>query len=262
MENKRLAGQLIRMARILCGFIMTENEWKSYKKLHPRAERSHHHIVHSTEGDKGDYDAIIKRLNVVKKEHPRFIPLVNKRELLNTIKNKVYSVISAGGNPNHKDEADLREKSPELYEKFVNERTEQLRKDLDALNVSYTEVIGDYSGEEVSFLVNHSLKAVSKGKQASHLMLSNHDAKLFKKLDALGEKYNQDSVLHSVGGIGEFHYTSGEKKGNLCRGKGTRIDQSADNFYSEAQVGRGEYTKWQADMADCITDHPTLIKMK
>lgn len=45
MNNLQVASELIRIARSLVAFKMTESEWKRYKKQHPGAERRNHHII-------------------------------------------------------------------------------------------------------------------------------------------------------------------------------------------------------------------------
>lgn len=45
MNNLQVASELIRIARSLVAFEMTESEWKRYKKQHPHADRRNHHII-------------------------------------------------------------------------------------------------------------------------------------------------------------------------------------------------------------------------
>ena len=90
-------------------------------------------------------------LELLAHRHPNFVPIVNKQKLVNVIKNGEYSVISAGMNPEDREDVHRARKDRD----FIRLRTEELRKDLDALGVKYTEVAGSYGGEETSFLISH-----------------------------------------------------------------------------------------------------------
>lgn len=248
------------VARIIYSFDMTESEWKRYKKEHPLAEKKNHHIIpdpkinRPEEIHKARCKAKSKYFKALKEKHPNFVPIVKKNIIQHTIKHGIYSVISAG--VNFADPNDV--KRSKIDPEFIRKRTESLRNDLDSLGVRYTEIIGSYDGEEPSFLISHDIRTKAEEKDGNKMIMV-HDygshGNIIKELNRLGEKYNQDSVAHSKNGIMEWHYTTGLRKGNRCIGEETNfVDASQNNFYSEARIGKQNYTKWSANMNRCLPD--------
>ena len=182
---------------------------------------------------------------------------MSKKETMeNIIWNGEYSVISSG--VNSKDPIDV-ENCKNPY--FVKQRHESLRKDLDKLGVKYTEVVGNYGdGEEMSFLVSTTLdaKVCQKKPDNSYLISGNvyeTDGEIIKKLNKLGEKYNQNSVAHSKGGIMEWHYTTGEnKEKRIVTGTKTYDAEDFDDFYSEGRITENKFIKWSADTSKALDE--------
>jgi hypothetical protein len=99
-----------------------------------------------------------------------------------------------------------------------NEEAHQsLKKDLKAHGMKHTEVEGYYGNPEKSYMVEHS------GKPEEH-----------KKIEELGRKHKQESVLHS-------EYKNGERSNTLkysdkrpdITGTGHTMDNSATDFYTK-----------------------------
>lgn len=257
-------GKIIRKA-----YQMTRDQWQKYKKQHPNADRSNHTIIdvkkpkkNKTQKQKDYLNKVHKTIVQAKKKHyqklqqkhPNFQPLVKKQELQKTILQGRYSVISAGFNPNDQKQNLAKEKDPKAFKKFINDRTQSLRKDLDELGVKYTEIIGSYDGEQPSFLISHDYdtKGSQKPNDNTSLMVMGGSGDLVKKLNKLGQKYNQDSVAHSNKGKMEWHYTTGQRKGKRCQGDTTVFMDGATNYYSQARISSNDYTKWAANMNRCL----------
>lgn len=269
-------GKIIKKA-----YQMTKKQWNKYKKQHPNADRSNHTIIDvkqpKMKQDKGmnnkkhnhqkiKFDKKVhqivtkakkKHYQKLKQNHPNFQPLVNKEELQKTIKQGKYSVISAGFNPNDKKQESFKKSDPKGFKKFIKQRTQSLRKDLDKLGVKYTEVIGSYDGEQPSFLISHDweTKGAEKPNENISMMVMNDygdSDDLVKQLNKLGQKYNQDSVAHSDKGKMEWHYTTGERKGKRCQGESTEFNEYATNYFSQARVTSDTFTKWAANMDRCL----------
>lgn len=267
--DKFAARELISTVRELVSFDMTEREWEHYKKEHPNADKRNHHIipVKGLPHHKSNYKEYMVRekkakkkyFRELKKKHPNFEPIVRKDDIEQVLKHGEYSCISAGINPEMPEDIENAKKD----KNFIKNRTEALRKDLDRLGVKYTEITGSYGSEEPSFLISHTLEAKvgQKNRDNSFFVKRNkYDAKdMVKKLNALGTKYNQDSVAHGRAGKMEWHYTTGEKKGKRVKGLDTQFLKGAKDFYSEARVGDDHYTKWSCDMSPAWEDESALV---
>lgn len=44
-DSRELIQRLIKVAKQILSFDMTEDEWKRYHKEHPNSERKNHHII-------------------------------------------------------------------------------------------------------------------------------------------------------------------------------------------------------------------------
>ena len=265
--NSKIAKVLINAAEDIVSFDMTEREWKEYHKQHPNADKSNHHIipVPGKEHHKSDHKEYMKREKKAKKEyfkkmkqeHPNYVPIVPKDKFLDILEKGEYSCISAGINGNDPKDVENAKNNPD----FIKNRTASLRKDLDKLGVKYTEITGSYGGEEPSFMISHNLnsKTAQKEKDNTYLVSGNvysNTDDIITKINELGTKYNQDSVAHGKDGKMEWHYTTGENAGKRIKGLGTELLNNADDFYSEARIGDGDYTKWACDMSPAFEDNP------
>ncbi len=260
------------LARFINAFDMTEDEWERYHKEHPGAKKYNHHIIPSPrEVPKGhpDYRKTMREIKKAKADyfkkqkqlHPNYIPIVTKKSLKHLLYHGEYSVISGGVNT-----ADPREENLEQNSPMIQKRIEALRMDLDALGVKYTEVTGLYGKEEPSFLISHTLEAKAAERLPSNaFMVSGSGSlksrdELIRALNALGTKYNQDSVSHVKDGIMEWHYTTDYTKNQTHRGKrvvgvstsSVRIEDRPE-YYSEARFGDESYTMWMCNMGDIFT---------
>lgn len=246
------------VSRLVLSFEMTETEWKKYHKEHPNAEKRNHHIIpdpkvkHPSEIHKARRAAKARYFKEMKANHPNYCPIVKKHIIQHTIQHGTYSVISAGVNPEIPEDKMMADKDPE----FIKKRTAALRNDLDKLGVKYTEVLGSYGGEEVSFLIAHDLDSKASQKQDDNKFMVHDYGKhgdIVRQLNKLGEKYNQDSVAHSKNGTMELHYTTGKNKGKRCSGEGTKfVSPTEEDSFTEARIGQTSYTKWAANMDRCF----------
>lgn len=281
MKGESVQQRLMRLAETLKAFDMTEAEWERYHREHPGADRRNHHIIPTprkwhghefkSEAEREKYQKreAIKYFKRMKTKHPHYRPMIPKHEFERLLFNGEYSCISAG--PNGEEEQRLNERNPEFFRK----RTEELRKDLDRLGVEYTEIVGSYKGgEEISFLVSHSLRSsaesIDKSKGVPTLMVGGNEysgdrERVIRELNKLGEKYNQDSVGHVKKGNMEWHYTTGENKGKRTPGlkiteRGPSYDEDGNvEYFSEAKLRPDEYTKWNCKLDfDNLIDNPYI----
>ena len=269
MEKLHIASELLKIAKELLSFDMTEREWQEYHKEHPNANKANHHII-PVKGDphhRSDYKeystrekkAKKKYFRELKKQHPNYVPFVKKDEIEQVLRDGEYTCISAGVNPNMPQDVENARKDKD----FIKKRTENLRKDLDSLGVKYTEIAGSYGSEQPSFLISHTLDAKVGQKNRDNSFLVNRNKydshKMIEKLNQLGAKYNQDSVAHGRKGKMEWHYTTGENAGKRVRGLNTTFMKGAKDFYSEARVGDKDYTMWSCDMSPAWEDENALV---
>jgi hypothetical protein len=163
--------------------------------------------------------------------------VLTKKDLLHRLKHGTYSIVSAGRNPAHADEAELH---PE-HDKF-KARHEELRGELQKRGMKYTEVEGHYGGKEKSFLVYHHDDAKPEKRSRAHdkAMMVHHDGPSeFGAIRELGKKFNQDSVIHSHAGKHEMHYTVGAHEGEHHKGEGHKVLPHAEDFYTHAPTKKG-----------------------
>lgn len=182
------------------------------------------------------------------KQYPNKITL-SKEELNNTLSNGFYSVISAGRNPNNSDEAGLDPNDPKF-----KARHEELRGDLEKLGYKYTEVVGHYGGEEPSFLIFHEEPDAFQNTDSTQIayFIQHDESKTQPHLNALGKKYNQDSVLHGAKGRNELHFTSGKNEGKKCGGNGHQELPDADDYFTAVPVQGKNHSKVQMDISECF----------
>ena len=274
MLNFKIAKQLLKIAKQLLSFDMTEREWQEYHKEHPNADKRNHHIIPVS--GKGHHEsqhkeymirqkkAKIKYFTHMKHLHPNYVPMINKKEFENLLHHGEYSCISAGANPNNPQDVQ-NSKKPD----FIKNRTESLRKDLDNLGVKYTEITGFYGGEQPSFLISHTLNAkIAEKKPSNTLLVSGNkyrnDKNIISKLNQLGKKYNQDSVAHCKNGVMQWHFTTGElKRKRIVTGIETTFDAKdlkSLGAYSEGRLSPNEYTVWSARTDNALDEDFNLKK--
>jgi hypothetical protein len=161
---------------------------------------------------------LAKRLARRQPGHGEKIAL-NKEELGLVLATGKYALVSAGKNPNSPEDAKL---TPADFAK----RTEQLRQQLVTDGFAYSDVVGHYGEMENSFLV----------------MIHDADREHVRKL---GELFNQDTILYSAGGKHEYHFTTGQKKGQYVKGEGHQTFEVApSDYYTEFTHPDGSITKF------------------
>lgn len=257
-----------RVAKSIWSFeFPTEEALKEYLKEHPKADKSLHYVKegeqkapakaeegHGEVSQSGEKFAFTykgidgEQHKVVPKHHVRW----TKEKVHKLIGEGNYSIISAGRN-SYSDE----EKGMDADNETFRNRHKQLQADLEEMGLPYMEVVGHYGGKEDSFLVvhgNHELPdGMKKGRKSFMVDHGEKDVdKTMTSLDELGSKYNQDSVLHGRKGENQMHFTTGKHKGKKCGGKGWNEAQSAEDYFTEANVGTNEHTKFQMDINECL----------
>ena len=161
---------------------------------------------------------LAKRLARRQPGHGEKIAL-NKEELGLVLATGKYALVSAGKNPNSPEDAKL---TPADFAK----RTEQLRQQLVTDGFAYSDVVGHYGEMENSFLV----------------MIHDADREHVRKL---GELFNQDTILYSAGGKHEYHFTTGQKKGQYVKSEGHQTFEVApSDYYTEFTHPDGSITKF------------------
>ena len=232
--------ELLRVARLLLGqkrsaFIMTERQWKVYKKEHPNADPKNHKIIKPK-----------KQLRPHEMHHVK----MSKKDIKGALTHGHWTIVSAGRNPSNSEEAKMSDDDP-----FFDNRARQLQADLETMGMPYTVAVGHYGGSERSFMVFHddneseASKKAQKAYMVHHRKDSHKDART--KIDELGAKYNQDSVLHGESGTNRIHFTSGKNKGEDCGGKGWDELPDAKDYFTELGEGR-EHTKFSLNVDECF----------
>ena len=265
--HKKAVQELLRIARSLVGFEMTESEWKVYEKKHPHADPENHNIVPDSKGEgkkspaesdggekkKQDDGVTTKKPQTELIKQYKHHVMLSAPALKQTLSHGHYSVISAGKNPNDPDEKDKDQGDPMFHERHL-----KLRDDLEEAGLKYTEVIGNYgSGPERSFLVLHDhqggLDAKTSGK-AFMVHRSGHATEELSVVEKLGTKYKQDSILHGDGGKNRIHFTTGKHKGKDCGGEGWEEAPDAKDFYTDIELKKGQHTKFRTNIDGCFKE--------
>lgn len=175
---------------------------------------------------------------------------LDRKNLHKVLSNGHFTIISAGRNGK-----DTREKDMEATDPFFHERHEKLRADLEANGLAYTEAIGHYDNPESSFIVIHDGTTLTPKTSKSVMVHHRDDADAKRQrrvLAELGEKYNQDSVLFGSEGKNDILFTTGERKGKKCGGKGWKETPAATNYYTDVELSNREHTKFALDIQECI----------
>jgi hypothetical protein len=143
---------------------------------------------------------------------------LSKRELKTVLEEGTFGLISAGKNPSLE---------PNMTAAEQEARHEKLRADLKKAGLAFTEVEGHYGEAEKTFLVMaHNIRK--------------------DELRQLGEKYNQESVIHVEDGKNEFHFTAGENKGKHHKGSGVTYKPSKGaTSYTEVRHPEGGSTRFE-----------------
>lgn len=202
---------------------------RGFADLHP--ERSHN-------------DAQIKavRERFARKERGGHIAIESPEELEVILKDSKYSLVSAGANT--KDTPAGRADAGKSKE-FFKERHASLKDDLEKGGYQFTEVLGKYGAVEDSFLVMA------------------HDANR-KDMIALGEKYNQDSIIYAENGRQEMIYTTPSyferelpygvvqrvpaPKGSAHVGERFQnIPSLQSDFYTQVKLGKGTVARFSLE---------------
>ena len=88
------------------------------------------------------------------------------------------------------------------------------------------------------------------------VMVHHKDSKGLKenraKMEEMGKKFNQDSVLHGDGGKNIMYFTTGKKKGQECSGKGWNEAPEAKDLFTDIKLEGKKHTKFQLDIRECI----------
>ena len=183
---------------------------------------------------------------------PKHIVRLDKPLLHEVLSKGYFTVLSAGRNPN--DPAESRMKEDDAY---FHERHLALRDELERLDAPYTEVVGHYGGRESSFIVFHDDTMLPPETAKSILVHYEKDSveKNRKDMETLGEKFNQDSVLHGDNGQNEIAFTTGEKKGKNCGSRGWEEVPDAEDFFTDIELDKTQHTKVRLNIEDCFKRH-------
>jgi hypothetical protein len=175
---------------------------------------------------------------------------LDKPKLKETLTKGHYSLVSAGRNGSDPKESPM---SPD--DEFFHNRHEELRKELEKAGLAYTEVVGHYGSKESTFLVFHDDTELTSKTQKS-MMVHHRDSDEAKEhvkiIEELGKKFNQDSVLHGLGGRNEVVFTTGKKAGSKCGGNGWKEVPEAEDFYTDIELAGKQHTKFSLDIHECF----------
>lgn len=191
-----------------------------------------------------------KAKKVVKKVVYKKYLKLDKPKLQETLTKGHFTIISAGRNSKDPKEALL-----EADDEMFHMRHEELRKELEKANLSYTEVVGHYGGKEPSFLVFHDDTQLTPKTQKS-MMVHHRDKEEAKEhrqiMEELGKKFNQDSVLCAAEGRNEIVFTTGSHTGKTCGGHGWKEVPDAEDYYTDIELSSTQHTKFSLDIQECF----------
>ena len=146
---------------------------------------------------------------------------LTKKEVTSLLEKGRVGFISAGKNPASTSTSELG-----LGEQAIEDRSEQLKKELVAKGLKFVPVKGKYGEEEDSFMV----------------MIP--DAKR-SEMVTMGRKYNQDSIIYSDHNKNEMIYTTGANTGSRSVGEGFKyLEAKTSDFYSEITTREGDTIKF------------------
>jgi hypothetical protein len=226
------------------GWKETGHGWSTNKEDSGVGESGGSHVEQNHEEEKP------KVVQHLKDEELSHRVKLKKEDLKKTLDDGHYSILSAGRN--YRDE---KESKMQPTDSYFHDRTLALRDDLEKSGVKYTEVVGVYDSLEPSFMVLHNYEKDFDEKTARNYMVHHNgvnDKHVMKTVNRLGQKYNQDSVLHSLKGRNTMVFTTGEHRGKHCSGKGWKETPDADNFYTDIPVKDTENTKVSLDIDECF----------
>jgi hypothetical protein len=227
------------------GWQETEKGWTTVKEEQPKQVQPQQAPGGKPEETQGQ--APTKHLQEHELKHRVHL---KRDELKRTLDSGYYSLISAGRNSR-----DAQEKGMKPDDQFFRERHLALRDDLEKAGLKYTEVVGHYDGEEPSFMVFHDGQDLTD-QTVGRFMVHHRGPRDFsttRTLDRLGEKYKQDSVLHSRAGRNLVVFTTGEYRGKKCGGKGWKEEPESDNYYTDIPIEGKDHSKVKLDIATCFS---------
>jgi Protein of unknown function (DUF3293) len=141
----------------------------------------------------------------------------HSRDVKNALQRGPASIISAGRNHAMPEDRGMTDEQ-------VSARTKKLEQELKDLGLKYMKVKGKYNGgSEDSFMVFHADP---------------------EQMNALGKKFNQDSVIHTEEGKNRLHYTTGENEGKHHKGEGHVMVPEAEDNFSELTTADGKKMKF------------------
>jgi len=207
---------------------------------------------------KGDKGKVVQDKKKREKQGPKKawkpknqVTIPSREALHKILSDGHYTIISAG--PNNKDPKEEK-MSPD--DPMFAKRHEALMRDLDKMGVPFTPTVGHYDGLENSFLVLHDGRDLPA--KAHKSLMVQHEKKpseaVEEKLNELGTKYNQNSVLHGGKGGQRMRFTTGPCAGKHCKGEGWNEAPEADDFFTEMELDKDNTSKFQLDIKQCIDE--------
>lgn len=137
-----------------------------------------------------------------------------------------YALLSAGRNPNNAEDM-------QLSDEQIADRSQALQQDLVNFGYMFTPSIGSYGDEtEDSYLVM----------QDTYLVMA-HEAET-PEIIALGQKYNQDSIIAAKSGTQQMIFTTGEKAGRAYVGTGFEPLPDEASVYTKIETEDGGSVKF------------------
>ena len=176
--------------------------------------------------------------------------VLDKKALEDTLSHGYFSIVSAGRNPN-----DPKEEKMKPDDEFFHKRHDELKNELEKLGLNYTDAVGHYRGKEPSYIVFHDQQELS-AKNIKSVIVHHKDKEsskeTTKKIEEIGKKFNQDSVLHGSAGTNKIIFTTGKQAGKSCGGKGWKETPEAKDYYTDVVLNKGNHTKFNLDIQECF----------
>lgn len=223
------------------GWSKTDEGWS--KKKDDKTDSSVERIVkHKTVPPELQKEAF-KKFKIGRDPNHKFHIHFGKDMLKDVLDNGHFSLISSGRNP---------ELESDLPNEYFVKRHEELKNELEKNKIPFTECVGRYSGEgENSIIIPHDY-FILESDDKSFMVHHDSDAEEnYKKLDEIGKKYNQQSVLHGKKGRYDLHFLHGKHSGKQCGGDEWREVEQSD-AYTEFKLTDNDLSKVEIDLKECV----------
>lgn len=282
MNNKKIARKLNKIAKELLskntfdksGYDSIKRVWKDKNSMNQyfdkvdkrnsertnRVEQTDSKTVKQTDSKTDDFVYIENPstdiVNIEESLTKNYSETIDKDVFLDMLNKGHLTIMSAGKNS---DEITHQDKPPQYFE----EQHEKLKRDIAQFDLPFVECLGKYDNlNEKSYAVYHNDLPQDNDDSNKELVIGRNgeDENVIHELDKLGNKYRQNSVLHTAEGNGSLHFTTGDNINKQYDDEGYEIIEEDDNFTKIKH--NNEVTKFAMNIGGAFEDNPNLTSFK